>query len=106
PPQGMPGGMLTISANGSQSGTGIVWASVPRNGDANQFTVPGNLYAFNAENLNLLWSSTGTGDDLLNFSKGSAPIVANGKVYVGSISKFVNVYGLKSDGQFSQDLAL
>ena len=106
PPQGMPGGMLTISASGSQSGTGIVWAAAPRNGDANLFTVPGNLYAFNAENLNLLWSSTGTGDDLFNFSKGSAPIVANGKVYVGSISHFVNVYGLKSAGQFSQDLAL
>jgi len=106
PPQGMPGGMMTISASGSQSGTGIVWATVPRNGDANQATVPGNLYAFNAENLNLLWSSTGTGDDLLNFSKGSAPIVANGKLYVGSLSRFVTVYGLKADGQNSQDLAL
>ncbi len=106
PPQGMPGGMMTISASGSQSGTGIVWATTPRNGDANVNTVPGNLYAFNAENLNLLWSSTGTGDDLLNFSKGSAPIVANGKVYVGSLSKFVTVYGLKSAGQYSQDLAL
>jgi len=106
PPQGMPGGMMTISASGSQSGTGIVWATTPRNGDANQATVPGNLYAFNAENLNLLWSSTGTGDDLLNFAKGSPPIVANGKVYAGSLSKFVNVYGLKSEGQYSQDLAL
>src|ERR1700733_7990091 len=106
PPQGMPGGMMTISASGSQSGTGVVWATVPRNGDANQATVPGNLYAFNAEHLNLLYSSTGTGDDLLNFSKGSAPIVANGKGYVGSISNFVEVYGLKSSGQSSQDLAL
>jgi len=106
PPQGMPGGMMSISASGSQSGTGIVWATVPRNGDANQATVPGNLYAFNAENLNLLWSSTGTGDDLLNFAKGSPPIVANGKVYVGSLSRFVTVYGLKSAGQDSQDLAL
>jgi hypothetical protein len=106
PPQGMPGGMMTISASGSQSGTGIVWATAPRIGDANHFTVPGNLYAFNAENLALLWSSTGTGDDLLNFSKGSAPIVANGKVYVGSTSKFVTVYGLKTAGPVSQDLAL
>ncbi|MGD0136085.1 MAG: discoidin domain-containing protein, partial [Bryobacteraceae bacterium] len=106
PPQGMPGGMMTISATGSQSGTGIVWATVPLNGDANQATVPGSLYAFNAENLNLLWSSTGPGDDLFNFSKGSAPIVANGKVYAGSLSRFVQVYGLKSDGQDSQDLAL
>jgi hypothetical protein len=106
PPQGMPGGMMTISALGSQSGTGIVWATVPRIGDANQATVPGNLYAFNAENLDLLWSSTGPGDDLLNFSKGSPPIVANGKVYTGTLSKFVTVYGLKEAGQDSQDLAL
>jgi F5/8 type C domain len=106
PPQGMPGGMLTISASASQAGTGIVWASVPRNGDANQDTAPGNLYAFNAENLNLLYASTAAGDDLLNFSKGSAPIVANGKVYVGSLSKFVEVYGLKTSGVYSQDLAL
>lgn len=106
PPQGMPGGMMTISASGSQAGTGIVWASVPRNGDANQQTVPGNLYAFNAENLDLLYSSTAPGDDLLNFSKGSAPIVANGKVYVGSISRFVDVYGFKTAGVYSQDLAL
>jgi len=106
PPQGMPGGMMTISASAAQAGTGVVWASVPRNGDANQNTAPGNLYAFNAENLNLLYSSTAPGDDLLNFSKGSAPIVANGKVFIGSLSRFVDVYGLKTSGVYSQDLAL
>ncbi len=106
PPVGMPGGMLTISANGSQSGTGIVWASVPRTLDAASTTVPGNLYAFNAETLALLWSSTGTGQDLLNFSKGSIPVVANGKAYVGSLSRFLEVFGLTSDGVASQDLAL
>ena len=106
PPVGMPGGMMILSANGSQAGSGVLWASVPRNGDANQYTVPGNLYAFNAENLALLWSSTGTGDDLLNFAKGSAPVVANGKVYVGSLSRFMAVYGLKGSSAISQDLAL
>ncbi len=106
PPQGMPGGMMTISANGSQSGTGVVWASVPRAGDANDLSVPGNLYAFNAETLALLWSSTGTGDDLLNFSKGSIPVVANGKLYVGSLSKFVEVYGPKQLAAAPQNLAL
>ena len=104
PPIGMPGGMMTVSANGSQSG--IVWATLPRAGDANEFTVPGNLYAFNAESLALLWASTGTGDDLLDFSKGSAPIVANGKVYAGSLSKFATVYGPSSAAAPSQDLAL
>jgi hypothetical protein len=105
PPVGMPGGMMTISANAAQAGTGVLWAAVPRNGDANVATVPGNLYAFNAETLALLWSSTGVGDDPLNFSKGSIPVVANGKVYVGTMSKFVDVYGPRTT-LLSQDLAL
>lgn len=106
PPSGMPGGMMTISADGSRSGTGILWAAVPRAGDANQMTVPGDLYAFNAENLDLLWSSSGAGDDPLNFAKGSPPIVANGKVYVASISNFVSVYGLRKKAPEPQNLAL
>src|SRR5262249_35896271 len=106
PPVGMPGGMMTISANESQAGPGIVWVAVPRAGDANQNTVPGHLFAFNAENLALLWSSEGAGDDTLNFSKGSPPIVANGKVYVNSISNFVSVYGLRTTPPVSQNLAL
>src|SRR5262245_20090145 len=105
-PSGMPGGMMTISANGSHAGTGILWASLPRVGDANQMTVPGGLYAFNAEDLSLLWSSNSPGDDPLNFAKGSPPIVANGKVYVASISNFVSVYGLKKHTPKLQNLAL
>jgi FKBP-type peptidyl-prolyl cis-trans isomerase/outer membrane protein assembly factor BamB len=106
PPMGMPSGMMTVSANGSEAGSGVVWATLPRAGDANQMTVPGNLYAFDAENLALLWSSTHPGDDTLNFAKGSPPIVANGKVYVASISNFVSVYGLKRPSPASQNLAL
>lgn len=95
PPAGMPGGVISVSANRSQGGTGIVWATVQRAGDANHETAPGGFYAFNAETLDLLWSSTGAGDDPLNFAKGSPPVVANGKAYVASISNFVSVYGLK-----------
>jgi len=106
PPQGMPGGMMTISANGSTSGTGVLWASVPRNGDASEVVASGNLYAFNAETLALLWASTGVGDDTYNFSKGSIPMVANGKVYLGSDSALVNVYGNRTVVPPSQNLAL
>lgn len=105
-PSGMPGGMMSISANGSHSGTGILWAALPRVGDANQMTVPGALYAYDAENLKLLWSSTAAGDDPLNFAKGSPPIVANGKVYVASISNFVSVYGQRKSSPSLQNLAL
>jgi FKBP-type peptidyl-prolyl cis-trans isomerase len=101
----MPGGALTISADGSHSGTGILWATVPRIGDANHATVPGDLYAFDAENLKLLWTSSGIGDDPLSFAKGSPPVVANGKVYVPSLSQFVSVYGLGKGSATPQNLA-
>ena len=105
PPEGMPGGMISVSANGSQTGTGIVWGTTPLYGSANQSITPGALYAFNAETLALLWSSTGVNDDLLNFSKGSPPVVANGKVFVGTLSNAVAVYGLKPANSAVQDLA-
>ena len=106
PPLGMPGGHLTISSNGSQPGTGVLWATLPRNGDANQLIVPGQLVAFNAETLTHLWSSTAPGDDTLNFAKGSPPVVAAGKVYVASQSNFVSVYGLRKAPPPSENLAL
>ncbi|HXI60874.1 MAG TPA: discoidin domain-containing protein [Polyangia bacterium] len=96
PPQGMPGGMMSISASGSAPGTGILWATTPRAGDANQNVVPGILSAFNAETLALLWQSTAPADDPMNFSKGSPPTVASGKVYVASLSGMVSVYGLRT----------
>jgi hypothetical protein len=96
PPVGMPGGMMSISASGSAAGTGILWATTPRSGDANQNVVPGILHAFNAETLALLWESSAPGDDTLNFSKGSPPTVASGKVYVASLSNMVSVYGLRT----------
>jgi hypothetical protein len=106
PPLGMPGGMMTISANGSQAGTGILWATTPKSGNANQMVVPGILYAFDAEDLTLLWSSAAAADDTLNFSKGAGgPLVARGKVYVASFSNSVSVYGERT-GNTSPNLAL
>jgi hypothetical protein len=103
----MPSGMLVVSANGSKPGTGIVWATIQRIGNANQNSVPGDLYAFNAETLGRpLWSSKGPGDDILNMAKGSPPLVAKGKVYVATISNFVSVFGLRSTKRVAQNLAL
>lgn len=106
PPLGMPGGIMTLSSNGAQAGTGVLWAATPRNGDANEYTVPGALYAFNAETLGLLWESASAGDDALNMSKGSPLVVVNGKVYAASLSRYVSVYGLRSTVPASQNLAL
>jgi len=96
PPQGMPGGMMTLSANGSQPGTGILWATTQAAGDANNATVPGTLRAFDASTLNLLWESGSVGDDMLSLAKYNAPLVANGKVYVASFSNLISVYGQRS----------
>ena len=96
-PGGMPGGMLSLSANGSAAGTGILWAALSRGGDANHTPQPGILRAYDASNVTReLWNSqqNATRDALANFSKFSPPTVANGKVFVPSLSNKLVVYGL------------
>ena len=96
-PPGMPGGFLTISANGSLSGSGILWASIPYAEDANQEIVSGVLRAFEATDLTReLWNTRmiPARDDLGNFGKFTPPTVANGRVYLASFSNRLHVYGL------------
>jgi hypothetical protein len=88
PPEGMPGGMLAVSANGSRAGTGVVWAVVPLNGDANvQRGVHGIVLALDAQDVSrTLWTSEQVGqrDHLGLFPKFVPPTVANGKVFVAT----------------------
>ena len=96
-PGGMPGGMLSLSANGGAAGSGILWATMSRSGDANHAPQPGILRAYDASNVTReLWNSqqNSTRDTLGNFSKFSPPTVANGKVYVATLSSRLVVYGL------------
>ena len=96
PPNGHPGGMLAVSANGSAPGTGVVWASHNLVGDANQATRPGILRAYNAADLTQeIWNSyqNQARDDYGNFAKYNIPVVANGKVYVATFSNQLCVYG-------------
>jgi hypothetical protein len=87
----MPGGFLSISANGNSNG--ILWASTPFNGNAagnSNPTFPGDglvqgvLYAFNADTLAPLWSdkTNDARDEIGLFGKDVPPTVDNGKVYV------------------------
>jgi len=88
---------LSLSANGSTLGTGIVWASVSYSGDSNQQTVPGILRAFDATNLsNELWNSKqdAARDDVGNYAKFAPPTIANGKAYLATFSNQLLVYGL------------
>src|SRR6202521_2601200 len=93
-----PGGILALSANGEQPGSGVLWATLASSGDANNNPpVAGELHAFDAANVsNELWNSTmnASRDAFGNFAKFVPPLVANGKVYVASWSNQVAVYGL------------
>jgi outer membrane protein assembly factor BamB len=113
PEKSMPGGMLTLSANGPALDSAVLWASLPLQGDANAGTVPGILRAFDASHPEKeLWNSeqNGARDRVGMFPKFCPPVVANGKVYMatfappakgggGGRNKLV-VYGLlrSSDG--------
>ena len=93
----LPGGILTLSANGEQQGSGVLWATVVTGGDAeNNPPVPGELHAFDAANVSHeLWNSTmNAAGPFGNFAKYVPPLVANGKVYVATASQLVAVYGL------------
>jgi hypothetical protein len=83
-----PGGMLAISANGTTNG--ILWAV--QRVDA---TTPGVLHAYKATDLGVeLYNSNqaGSRDTLDIAAKFNIPLVANGKVYVASVSQ-LTVYG-------------
>jgi hypothetical protein len=88
PPHGMPGGMLALSANGNVAGTGILWAVVPLDGDANrQRGVTGIVLALDAQDVSrTLWTSEQFSDrDRLGlFAKFTPPMVANGRVFVAT----------------------
>jgi hypothetical protein len=100
PPGGMPGGRLIVSSNGTVPGTGVVWGSYPVQGNANSAVVHGALVAYdativvNGKMKQLFHSDTNPANNMGNFAKYSTPVVANGKVYVGTFSNKVVQYGL------------
>ncbi|MEA3178052.1 MAG: hypothetical protein QOI59_1575 [Gammaproteobacteria bacterium] len=102
----MPGGFLSISANGGTNG--IIWAATPFSADASQATVEGVLHAFDAITLQEIWNDkqNKSRDGIGNFAKFVAPTVADGKVFVPNFgalgaadgSGSLNVYGLLPGG--------
>jgi outer membrane protein assembly factor BamB len=80
----MPGGFLSISANGGTNG--IVWASTPYSGNALTNIVQGVVYAFNANTLQELWSDkdNDSRDEIGLFAKYCPPVVVNGKLYMAT----------------------
>jgi hypothetical protein len=99
------GSALAISANGSTPGTGIVWTSTPTSpGSFGEGTIAGELHAFDADNLATeLWNSNmnSSRDGVTSWVKFRSPLVADGKLYMGSFttnstSASLSVYGLLS----------
>jgi outer membrane protein assembly factor BamB len=94
---GMPGGMLTLSANKGKAG--IVWATAPTDGDANVDVVAGTLRAYDAANfvpagkdggtpfLKIIWETAG-----FTYSKFCPPVVADGRLIVATYDGRVDVY--------------
>lgn len=123
PTRSMPGAFLSLSADGGNPRTGILWATHPEGCrptdpgskcadkkdpkcwcDANVGVFPGMLRAIDASSLKELWNSNQHSADRLGyFAKFTPPTIANGKVYVATFAepapgnspaKLV-IYGLK-----------
>jgi hypothetical protein len=84
---GFPGAQTTISSNGASSG--LVWA-VTFASSAFSSPQPSTLRAFDPVSLAELWNS---GTSLPNAPKFAAPTIANGKVYVATLTG-VTVFGI------------
>lgn len=92
---GYPGGIVALSAAGSDRDTGIVWATTSTD-SAEGRTVPGVLHAFDASDVSHeLWNSemNPERDRLGDLAKFAVPTVANGQVFVPTFSNQLVVYG-------------
>jgi predicted dinucleotide-utilizing enzyme len=82
------------------AGTGVVWGVYPVQGNANSAVVHGALVAYdalaaaNGKLKQVFHSDAKPANDMGNFAKYSTPVVANGKVFVGTFSNKVVEYGL------------
>ena len=89
-----PGFFTSVSSNGTQSGTAVIWA-VSRPTNTNPATVL--LYAFNAANGSLLFSATAAGTWPNPGNANIVPVVANGRVFVAS-NKQLAIFGPTTKG--------
>ena len=87
---------LTLSANGSTHGSGILWAALPANQSGIHEEFAGVLIAHDAETLNEIWTSeqNPARDRAGRLPRFVAPVVANGRVYMPNMDGSVVVYGL------------
>src|SRR5579864_2204708 len=99
---------LAVSSSGDTPGSGILWSAASASGDPAHSPMPGILRAFDAANLaNELWDSNQNSarDKPGSYAKYVSPIVANGKVYLATVSGEVAVYGLLAAPGFTLQAA-
>lgn len=102
-PGGMPGGILSLSANGTQNA--ILWVNqaagnLPSDPAANIAPTPNILRAYDVSSaaggtLQMIWDSEMEPNDHVGAAtKFAPPLVANGKVYMATYDNQVVAYGL------------
>ena len=95
---GYPGGQLSVSADGETLGTAVLWTvrSKRTSPGLAQSAGAGVLQAFDALDVTRqLWSSDTSPTDVLgSVAKFAPPTIANGRVFVGTASNQLVVYGL------------
>ncbi len=99
-----PGVSPSISGNGNTNG--IVWVVSPPSscgGNGCNPSGPGILHAYDATNLgNEFYNSSqnASRDQLDSYTKFSVPTIANGEVFVGTLTS-LSIYGLLGGGSFN-----
>ena len=100
-PSGGSGGYLSVSSNGADPNTGILWAYQAQNGcNANNNNCHGILHAVNASDISKteLWNSDMVVTDQVTiFNKFSCPTIARGKVFIAANKNQLFCYGLKTN---------
>lgn len=98
PPEGVPGGAMSLSANGDAPGTGILWALTQADPNMDGY-ITGNaaLHAFDADDLGreLFSSQDEPANEVGKYAKFTVPTVAGGRVFVPTAAGALRVYGLK-----------
>ncbi len=109
-PSGYMGGFLSVSSNGTDPSTGILWAYQAENGcNANNTLCAGILHAVKASAINSqeLWNSDMVpADKIKYFNKFSCPTIALGKVYIAASTNQLVCYGIKTNTSCVNNIAL
>jgi hypothetical protein len=84
----MPGGMMSLSANGYAAGSGVLWATLPWLDSSNPCQTRDKLLAYDAQTLHLIWQDDfGWNNNVpIHMSpKWAVPTIADGKLLIGSL---------------------